>query len=126
MSKLEIRKIQNDSKDQSECITLYASEDVQLGHYAVLDRTFSKDNKLSNKFRHFHQLPNKAVRAGEFVRLFTGTGTDKTWTWTNKDKISCQVHDIYWGSGENILNNNSKDQVTLISFQYVDGMKVPA
>lgn len=123
MANLQITTIQNGTKPEEEYIELYAVTDVQLSGYAILDRTFDKDGNLSNKHRHFYHFPDKAMKAGDYARIYTGKGTPTT-SLANAGTTKVNLHWLYWNMGECIWNNNSKDRATLIRFQYEYGKSV--
>jgi hypothetical protein len=119
---LVIDEILNGDTPNSEYIDLLAKEDVELSKYAILDHTFKRDGKLSDKFRHLYHLPKLKVAKGEYVRIYIGVGTDHDGAFKNQPKT--KVHFIFWNSKECVLNNypKSKDSVELIKYEVVSKM----
>lgn len=119
---LELLEVINDKKPQGEVVRLQAKSDLNLSGYAIVDRTFVKDKKVSNEFRHIFVFPDTEVEEGEYVRLHTGAGKYKRAENTN----GTVTHHFYWGSGDCVWNNNGEDVATLISYKRIAGKEVPA
>ncbi|MFH6957323.1 hypothetical protein ACHRV1_07950 [Flavobacterium aquidurense] len=90
--------------------------------YAIVDRTFDSNEKVSNEFRHIFIFPNLEVEKSEWVRLCTGNGTyEKV-----KSKSGVFIHKLFWNSNECVWNNNGGDTATLINYTSIKSVTVPA
>ena len=72
---LKIDSIHNHGNASEEYIMLKSIEKVDIGNYAIVDRTFNKEGKVSNIHRHFFRLPSLIVEKGEYVSLRTSKGS---------------------------------------------------
>lgn len=114
---LIIVKIENGSKPDSETIWLKATDNINTKGYAIVDRTFDSDGKISNEFRHIYVLPSIDLKKNEIVIIFVGCGQYKKIKFTDVDKY---YHACYWGSKHCILNNNGGDTISLIKYSVID------
>ncbi|WP_158827533.1 hypothetical protein [Mucilaginibacter lacusdianchii] len=112
---LKITKIQKDGDAKEEYILLEATENVNISAYAVIDKTFNKDGKVSNVHKHFYRFPSKTVKKGEYVSLRTGKGTNTVGTFTD----GSTVHRFYWGSDAAFWNDNNVEQAELLKVETV-------
>lgn len=71
---LKIINLIKDGGRDNEYILLEATQNVNIGSYAIVDRTFNKNGNLSNVHKHFYRFSSKDVKKGEFVSLRTGKG----------------------------------------------------
>jgi len=118
---LKIHAVHNHGDAEQEYIFLEATSDIDLGNYAVVDRTFNKDGKLSNVHRHYFRFPNKSIKNGDFVSLRTSVGKyelDKT----NKGN---PLHRFYWGSKAPIWNDANTEQAELLKVSTVEYKNAP-
>ena len=106
---LEIISIHNHGDQTKEYVDLKATEDCDIGHYLLADTTYTKTNLVSNKLRHIYWLPDKPIQKGEFVRIFTRTGTGEKITTPN----GSIVHTIFWGLKTPIWNDAGDSAVLM-------------
>ena len=100
---IEVQGIQEKGNQKEEYVSLKALEACNLKYYIVTDTTFTSDLKsISNKMRHMYWFKSKEVAKGDFVRLWTGQGTDNDFT----NKSGTTTHNIYWGLKTPIWNND--------------------
>jgi len=123
IKKLKITTIINGTKPEKEYVELFAKQDVDLTNFAILDRTFDKEKKASNIHRHFYKFPNKELKKGEYIRIYTGKGKPETGEAKAGDKAVI-LHYAYWNMDECIWNNDALDRATLIEFFIEDGKNV--
>lgn len=116
---LKIHSIQNRSDQSKEYIDLVATSDCDIGRYQLADSTYTAQNLVSNKLRHVFWLPDKIVKAGEYFRVFTGTGTDGTVTTPN----GSVVHKIYWNLKQ-AVRNDASDTALLMKIEGWQQFKV--
>ncbi len=115
-----INIINNADPDDDECVILVVEEDINLGNYAIRDHTYDDDGDVSDIFPHYYEFPHKAVKKGEIIVLYTGTGKDGSY----KNAEDTNVHAFYWGSDESIWNN-SGDQAILLRIKYLQTYTIP-
>jgi hypothetical protein len=74
--KLAIRHIQDAGDIARERIVLQAKEDVDIGDFAVFAaKKYSKGGAAGGNVPYAYWLPDKHVKAGDFVVLYTKAGT---------------------------------------------------
>jgi len=89
------------SKPNEEFVFLKVIENVNLKHFVIGDNSFTPAGDLSNKHAHYYRFPDQAVKKGEFVALFSGTGRNTSFTRTDK----AIQHSYYWCLKTCIWNN---------------------
>lgn len=100
--KLKILSIHEQGDAGKEYVWLEVVEDCNLDHYGVADTTYTSENKISNKLRHFFWFPPKTVKKGERVVLRTSAGTNDQYTASDGKK----VHRYFWGLGSSVWNDD--------------------
>lgn len=118
----KIIKVENGSKPNEEVVWLQASEEFNTKGFAVVDRTFDSNGKVSNEFRHIYVFPEIKLKKDQKVLLHSGTGTNTIKTFSNTGK---EYHQLFWGADSCIWNDNGGDTATLISFIVVNSVEVP-
>lgn len=116
---LKITNIQKQGTENSEYILLKAESDLNLSDFAVVDRTY-KDGKVSNIHKHYFRFPSYSLKSGQYVALFTGKGTDKDGT--TSEKHFCKY--VYWGFEKPILNDVEIESIQVLKIQVVDSRNV--
>jgi hypothetical protein len=91
--KLKVLSIHEQGSANKEFVWLEVVESCNLKYYGLADTTYSSDDKISDKLRHFFWFPSREVKKGERIVLRTGTGTNDQYTTTDGKK----VHRFYWG-----------------------------
>jgi hypothetical protein len=120
---LEIKRVQNASTPSKEYVVLKANEDTDLHYWAVVDSTFNADGSMSNEYRHIYFFPAKQLKKGEWVVLYSGTGTNGTVKRFSNEGANYYAY--YWQSGSCIWNN-AGDYASLIRYDNGNTVKVPA
>lgn len=116
---LKIDSIHKHGNANEEYILLEATDDVNIGNYAVVDKTFNKDGKVSNVHRHFYRFIGKTIKKGEFVSLRTSKGISNVGKLSN-GKV---VHRFYWGSDAPFWNDANTEQAELLKVSTVESKK---
>ncbi len=111
---LKIINLIKDGDKDKEYILLEATENVNIGSYAIVDRTFNKDGNISNVHKHFYRFPSKEVKKGEFVSLRTGKGKN---TISKIGKV--QVHRFFWGSDSAFWNDSEAEKAELLKVETI-------
>lgn len=99
--KLKILSIHEQGNASAEYVLLEVAQDCDLSHYGVADTTYSSENSISNKLRHFFWFPPTSVKKGELVVLRTGEGKKESF----RNTSGKQVHRFYWGLKSAVWNN---------------------
>ncbi|MDM4771172.1 hypothetical protein [Solimonas sp. SE-A11] len=90
--KVQIVNIRNRGKAGEELVSLKVEEDCDIGAYLLADTTYSSGGKVSSKLRHLYWFPDHLVKKGDFVLLYTGTGTNRVF----KNTLGSTTHAFYW------------------------------
>lgn len=120
---LEIKRVENASTPSKEYVVLQVTEDTNLYYWAVVDSTFNPDGSMSNEHRHVYFFPAKQVKKGDWVVLYSGTGTNGVVKKFNDNDSNYYAY--YWQSGSCIWNNTG-DNASLIRYGNGNTVKVPA
>jgi hypothetical protein len=118
---LKINAIHNHGDAKEEYVFLQATADIDLGNYAVVDRTFNKDGKLSNVHRHYFRFPTKLIKKGDYVSLRTSEGKPELAKTQNNEPI----HRFYWGSKAPIWNDANTEQAELLKVATIEYKNAP-
>jgi len=120
---LEITKVLNGSTVEEEKVWLKATAPISTKGFALVDRTFDENEKVSNEFRHIYVFPEYQLAKDQAIVVYTTKGTNGFKKYNNSnDKYLA----LYWGSEECVWNDNGKDTATLINFIPVNSVAVPA
>ncbi len=98
-----------DHGDSNERIILDVNADTDIGEFLILDTTYTTRGRASNKVRHPYWFPDKIVRKGDTVVLYTKRGENRT---RINDNNTCS-HFFYWELEHNIWNNNDDCAILL-------------
>lgn len=98
---LKILSVHEQGSASKEYVWLEVVNDCDLKNYGLADTTYTANNAISNKLRHFYWWPPHQVKKGERVVLMTGKGTNDSYTLPNGQK----VHRFYWGLASAVWNN---------------------
>jgi hypothetical protein len=120
---LNLISVTNAKTPNKEFVMLRADAKINLKKYALVDKTFDSEEKVSNEFRHVFFFPDLVVEKDDFIILYTGIGKYKG---RNEMPSGGFVHRLYWESSECVWNDNGNDQASLIEFKHIKSVKVPA
>ena len=102
---------------KKEKVWLEASSPVNLLGHAIVDNTFTADNKTSNEYRHIYIFPAQAVTAKDYVCLHSGEGKNSV-SPENNSKGGKTYH-FYWKAKGAVWNNNGRDKAQLIQYSVI-------
>lgn len=105
--KVKIRSIHGHGDASEEYVVLEILQDCNADHYVIADTTFTADSKISNKVRHTHWFYSTALKKGDFIALFTGTGTDKA----DKRSDDSTLYYRFWGLKTAVWNDDGDGAV---------------
>lgn len=71
---VEIRSIKDAGDLENERLVLKVLKDCDIGRFLTFDTTYTDDGKVSNLVRHPYWFPDKEVKAGDLVVVYTKSG----------------------------------------------------
>jgi hypothetical protein len=107
--KIKIKSVENGKGHEEEKVLIEVLEDCDIGQYAIFDTTYANKEKVSNKVRHTYWFPDRKVKAGDFVMVYTKPGTNRRFT--NSDDTT--THVLHWEIREEIWNNDGDCAILL-------------
>lgn len=108
------------SNPKEEYVLIKVLKDCNLRDYLIGDNTYNNEGELSNKNPHTYRFPDKAVKAGEFVSLWTGKNLNNYVY--SAIKTGEPVHRYYWGLGICVWNND-EDVAHLMRITHTKNVK---
>ncbi|KDF41766.1 hypothetical protein [Enterobacter kobei] len=118
---LKIRGVQNAGEVGKEKLIIKVTADCNLIDFMVMDCTYDDDGQSSNKHRHVYMFPEKEVHVGEYIILYTGSGTNKIGVLNRED--ATVTHRFYWGLDTTVWNGDG-DEALILQYAIVDRKKV--
>ena len=111
----EIVSIHNHGDFDKEYVLITVLEDCDIGRFVMADSTYAANGKVSNKLRHTHWFPDKQVKKGDWVSLWTKTGADITTTLNG-----VPMHRFFWNLKTAVWNDEGDCAVPqeLLSWQF--------
>lgn len=97
---LKIISVNNTGNLRSEHVFLAVQTDCNLGDYLLTDSTYGSNEAPSNKLRHVFFFPELAVKAGDYVVLWSQSGKYSVGAATNNKP----QHNLFWGLQETVWN----------------------
>lgn len=102
IDKISILNIKDKGTLASEYVVLKVHQNTDLLHFALVDSTYNDDGSFSNRHKHFYKFYPTAVKAGDFIHLYTKGGKDDTFSNTSKTT----THRFYWNLKTSVWNND--------------------
>lgn len=106
---VEIRYIKHPGELKDERLVLKVLKDCDIGMYLTFDTTYTEDGKVSNLVRHPYWFPDKKVKAGDLVVLYTKKGEQSE----KKNTDGSTSHFFYRGLERTIWNQSADCAVLL-------------
>lgn len=97
-----IRSIRSAGNLENERMVLKVLKDCDIGRYLTFDSTYTGEGKVSNLVRHPYWIPDREVKAGDLVIIYTKSG--KQSQRTNSDGSTS--HFFYRGLERTIWNQS--------------------
>jgi hypothetical protein len=112
---VKLISVENKGDLEKEAVWLDVVDDADIGNYALCDTTYTDEEakRVSNRLRHFYWFPDRPVKKGDYVKLYTKVGKPTTWT----NKRGTTTHVFYWGLMETVWN---QDGDCAVLFQIAD------
>lgn len=112
---IQILKVKDAGNIEDERIIFKVDNDCNINWYLIFDNTFDEDGRLSNVWRHLYIFPNLNVKAGDFIWLYTKSGTN----FCRSNDSNTTTHLLYWGMQNTIWNSGNGQEVAHL-VKYVD------
>jgi hypothetical protein len=80
----------------------------------IMDTTFADDLHISNKHRHVYWFPDKPVKKGDFIALYTRIGRNTEFD----NKASSVTHEFFWNMRTQVWNNTGDAAVLINTSQW--------
>lgn len=113
--KLKIAGVYHHGDLNKEHVVLNVLEDCNLSAYVLMDTTYDKEGKVSNKHRHVKWLPALQAKKGHKVSIWTKKGTDQSSTAEDESTW----HRVYWNMNTSVWNSDG-DVAVLLQISGVD------
>ena len=98
--------------DENERLLIRVLDDCNLKGYAIVDNTY-ENGIVSNVNRHVYFFPDKHVKKGNIVRLYTKKGTNYD-VEANYGKEKVTYYNFFWGFEEEITVWNQSGDIPYI------------
>lgn len=102
-----IIKVKDAGNIESERIILKVERDCNINWYLLFDNTFDEKGNLTNLWRHLYIFPNLEVKSGDFIWLYTKSGTN---SYRSNDS-NTTTYLLYWGLQNTIWNSGGENEV---------------
>lgn len=99
---LKILSVHNHGDFEKEHVLLEATADCDVGKYQLCDTTYSAKGNISNKLRHTFWIPDKLIKKGDLVSVWTKTGKDQE----AKTDAGRTVHRFFWNLSTAVWNDD--------------------
>jgi len=99
---LRIVKVKDAGVLKKERVILEVTRDTDVGRYLLCDTTFDEKGKISNLLRHTFWFPDKLVKKGDYVAVYSAVGEDTEFQNTGKST----THVFYWGLDVTVWNKS--------------------
>jgi hypothetical protein len=104
MKELEITNIIDPGAVGKEFVWLKANANLDIGNYTITDNTYASGS-VSNKWRHTYSFPDKQIKKGDWVRLWTKSGINKESEGTFGDN-KVKIHEFFMNMGSSVWNKD--------------------
>lgn len=90
--KVKIRAIRDPGVPEKERLVLEVVQDDDIGHYAVFHTRVTGPGRVSSRIQKAYWFPDKQVRSGDVVSLYTKKGRDNE----RRNADDSTSHFFYW------------------------------
>jgi len=108
--RVEIRGVIDYGILDSERVVLDILEDSNIGHYMLLDTSYTHHNKPSRKIQHTYKFQNQQVKEGDIVILYTKAGKDSI-----QQNSYAITYSFYWNL-DSCVWGNADDCALIVHF----------
>ena len=99
--KLKIVSVHGHGDYDEEYVMLKAIENCDIGDYVLADSTYLDSELVSNKLRHMFWIPDKEIKSGDFVAVWTKKGKQTVGSTTGGETL----HRYFWGLDTAVWND---------------------
>jgi len=111
---IKIHSVINHGNAKQEIVWLEVIRNCDIGKFLMVDSTYTKDGKVSNKVRHPYWFPDQQVKAGDFVALHTCSGTNHI-----VKEASRQIHHFYWDLVSAVWNDDGDNAILFHTDEWI-------
>jgi hypothetical protein len=104
---VNIISVHHQGNYEKEYVLMRVKEECNIGRCILADSTYLSSGRVSNKLRHMFWIPDKKVKRGDLVSVWTKAGDDTTTSNSDGDTI----HRFYWGLKSSVWNNEGDSAV---------------
>jgi hypothetical protein len=108
---LKLKAIRDRGVLSNERVAINVLHDDDIGNYMICSVETTDDNQLTNIIKRTWWFPDKEVKAGDLVVLYTKKGVDKE----RVHKTGSTTHFFYWGLPEPIWSHSDSSTVLIES-----------
>ncbi|UTY23681.1 hypothetical protein [Treponema denticola] len=108
---IRILYVKDAGNKSAERIVLEANNDCDIGDYILFDTTYD-GNYISNKLRHNYWFPDKKIKAGDKIILYSKQGIERS-----KKNISGNTSHFFYWDLDIAVWNKSKDCALLVNIE---------
>lgn len=101
--KVQIRGIRDAGVVDQERLVLKVTDDADIGNHAVFATDLTTEGQVSNQVKNAYWFPDKKVRAGDLVVLYSKSGT----ALEKKNKNGSTSHFFYWDLNKVVWNEET-------------------
>jgi len=106
---IQIKALRHSGDLKQERIVLKVLKDDDIGYYIVMDTTYTSDGNVSNLVRFPFWFPDKPVKTGDLVVLYTKKGQQSE----KQNKNGTTSHFFYRGLERTVWNEKGDCAVVL-------------
>ena len=99
--KVRIKSVHGHGDFYKEYVLMEVVEDCNIGHFILADSTYTGEHQVSNRLRHILWIPDKTVKQGDLVSVWTKGGANTTVT----NDQGQTVHRFFWGLETAVWND---------------------
>jgi hypothetical protein len=90
--KVRIISVHGHGDYDKEHVLMEVLRDCDIGNFILADSTYTNEHKISNRLRHILWIPDKFVKQGDLVSVWTKSGTNTTVT----NDQGRTIHRFFW------------------------------
>lgn len=107
---IEILSVKDAGNKEKERVVLNVVKDADLGDFIIATSVATSDDTISPNLKNIYWLPNKSVKAGDLVVVYTKKGKQRKIE--NKDGSTSYF--CYWDLADSLASN---DAATVVLFE---------
>ena len=100
VTELSIVKVLDPGVPNKECVAIQVNENLNMGQYGLMLGYYARNKRAIPYFDHLYWFGDAYLRAGDWVFVYTGSGTVSTAKATNNVN---DVYYLYWGKPSTVF-----------------------